>query len=436
MTRLRPSHGTTGRRTAALVVFASLLVAGLADAGETPWWLRESGDPSLAGLGDLEAATAVAISPGGVPSAAAYPSGKDGQDTELVLRAAGGAGVERIRVPGEVRAMRFVDRGATLLLVVARRSKRRPPETYLVTIEPDSLRARRRIGLPHTAADLELWPAKGSLVVACLDELRTFTYPDLTSGPLFRLLGANTAISRIEGSLFVVSNARGLVLVDLDDRPGETEMPVRARLDPGAPVVELAVLDAAPEIAARRAAGAPPARFDLPPSPGRPTGAPSTPAPESPPANDEPVAVPDETVVAEVFEEPPIEAPGEPSVPEAEVAPAVEVTGEPAPEPAPAPSAIPDEGASIVGLVEGDRGELPIEVVALGPNNLFLEAARVTLRPDGLFAFRDLEAGTYRIVLDAGGERLIETDPPFRVVRVEDPPLPPEVRTFRIVRIR
>lgn len=57
-------------------------------------------------------------------------------------------------------------------------------------------------------------------------------------------------------------------------------------------------------------------------------------------------------------------------------------------------------------------------VVVLGPNNLLKEAARVPVGPGGAWSASGLAEGAYRIVLDAGGGKAVETRPAFRMVRV------------------
>jgi hypothetical protein len=76
--------------------------------------------------------------------------------------------------------------------------------------------------------------------------------------------------------------------------------------------------------------------------------------------------------------------------------------------------------AAIVGRISGSGLDAVVSVIAYGPDNVLREAARVVPRADGSFAFTKLAPGAYRIVLDGGGDRLIESTPPFQVVRVGD----------------
>jgi hypothetical protein len=418
-------------------------------AESTPWWLLDPEDPVLDGLGDLSVASAVAVASGGAGVAAAYPEGKDGRDSILMLRGSDGNAVEQLRIPGEVRSMVFADGGTTLLAVVAKRSKRRPPETYLASIELDSLRPRRLVSLPHTATDVDFWPDNGSIVFTAQNELRTFRYPELSSGPLYRILGRNLAFAHLGGSQFVVSNERGLLIVDLSDRPGEEEMPARARLDPGATVVEIAVLETAPRIAARREGDNPPIRIELPPL--SPPTSPELEAARSGKQRatpDDAASGPDATETSEssTADASPTDTEAgtdggtatktEPVV--AEIHPAAEADPHSTSETeATRPIEVPDGlDASIVGRVADVAADVEVLVLAQGPDNLLREASRVPVQPDGTFVFVGLAPGSYRLVLDAGGRRLIESDPPFQIVRVEDVDSPVTAEPFHILRIR
>jgi hypothetical protein len=69
--------------------------------------------------------------------------------------------------------------------------------------------------------------------------------------------------------------------------------------------------------------------------------------------------------------------------------------------------------ASVRGKVEGPGAALVLAVVALGPDNLLIEAARVRPAPDGSYTIPELAPGRYRIQLDAGGGRVLVVQPAF-----------------------
>jgi len=479
----------------AAVLFAAT-VATVTAADEVPWWSLPDDAPARTALGNLRSARAVAVARGGRPAVAAYPAGKNGTDSRVVVLDGGDGDAREFELPGEVRAVRVVGETADVVLVVARRGKRRPPETHLVALDLATLRTRRLLHLPHTTADVAE-ADDGTLVVACRDELRTFAYPALTSGPLYRLLGDNRAVVHLRGPRFVVANERGVVLLDLTDPPGKDEMPVRATFDPGGAIAGLGVLDDRSRVSILPAGDGDPIEWAIPDVPARPgpdvaepeprPGAVPTAAATEPPdrtSSPEPAAPapdPGSREAAEPEREPEPEpepgAPAEPgptgvaaaepaiasdsvpapvpvSEPEATAeapratAPAATPPAAPvsAPPPAPAPEPVPTSVAapateepgpapSLRGTISGDRADAVRWVVAFGPDNVFRESARVAPGPDGSYRFDRLPAGSYRLVLDGGGDRVVESDPAFRIVRVDDAggaTVPP----FVVVRVR
>ncbi len=75
-------------------------------------------------------------------------------------------------------------------------------------------------------------------------------------------------------------------------------------------------------------------------------------------------------------------------------------------------------------------------VVLSGPNNVLREAARVAPDADGSWIAGPLEPGTYRVVLDAGGTRLLVSDPAFITVIVlrDGPVQATQLNALRVVR--
>ena len=78
-----------------------------------------------------------------------------------------------------------------------------------------------------------------------------------------------------------------------------------------------------------------------------------------------------------------------------------------------------DGKTRIRGRLTGPAAGDVLHVILLGPNNILREARR--LRPvDGRFEAIDLAPGRYRIQLDAGGDRVVNSEPPFVVIDVEE----------------
>jgi hypothetical protein len=86
--------------------------------------------------------------------------------------------------------------------------------------------------------------------------------------------------------------------------------------------------------------------------------------------------------------------------------------------PAPQPRSTPVPG-EVRGTVRGPAADQVVAVVLLGPDNVLREAARVRPGADGAWSVTGLPPGAYRVVLDGGGKRFLETDPAFGTFRVE-----------------
>ena len=70
------------------------------------------------------------------------------------------------------------------------------------------------------------------------------------------------------------------------------------------------------------------------------------------------------------------------------------------------------------GRITGSARGSVVAVVVFGPDNILREAARARPDENGHWFVKGLSAGTYRVLLDAGGGRVLETSPPFRTVVV------------------
>jgi hypothetical protein len=108
--------------------------------------------------------------------------------------------------------------------------------------------------------------------------------------------------------------------------------------------------------------------------------------------------------------------------------PVPEHVPEPEPEPnqepvAPPPAEIentpPPGTGAVEGTLTGACSSAVIWVRLLGPNNLLIEAERIRPDADGRWSCSGLEPGSYRVVLDAGGDRVVFSHPPFRMVKVD-----------------
>jgi hypothetical protein len=96
---------------------------------------------------------------------------------------------------------------------------------------------------------------------------------------------------------------------------------------------------------------------------------------------------------------------------------------EPEPEAEPAPPAPPDETEAVAGpgLSGSLSGNIKAakEVLLYGPNNLLRLAARTPVADDGTFRFDLPPPGSYRVIVSAGPEGQIFTNPRFRTIVVE-----------------
>ncbi len=299
-------------------------------------------------------------------------------------------------------------------------------------VELDTLKARKEMRLPPSAAALTRDGTGRALLIAGENEVRSILVPDLRSGPLFRIEGTNRAVGAVPGGTEIVLGQPGrIVAVDLSDPPLEDGMPLRGTLPVEAPVMALVVAADGRSAAARLDSGAV-LRFGLhplregldspvelrtaapPPEPARPV-----PAPEPQPEPAVEVAPP------EPQPEPvrPVPAPEPQSEPAVEVAPA-----------APPTPADPGRSPALRGAIEGPAADRVVAVVLFGPDNLLNEAARVRPLADGSWSVSGLDSGRYRVQLDGGGSRALVCDPPFRTVVVE-PGRTGEVPAFRVLRV-
>lgn len=388
----------------------------------------------------IEGLTALAISRDGQRAAAAAAGAEPDRQTRLTLYAVGEQLPVASELPGQMRDLMFLADGSALLGIQHKPAKRFDGESFLLRIELPTLKARPMMRLPPSARGIAAWPEQGSLLIACLNELRTVLLPDLRTGPLYRIPGNNLSLALLgEGSRILVGQDRALLVVDLDDPPQREGMPVREQIaldspavtvvstgDPAQALVRLEdgrVLQVTLDPLAVHQAGTATVLLRWKP-PGLTARLPQRPA-----AKPEPSPLP-------VRATPPEEVAGAP--PQARPAPAQPVATPPAepertvPIPPAPPAAAPPPGrhesapkleqapprtggagAQVRGRIVGMEIGQVRAVVLLGPNSLLLEAARVTPGGDGSWTASGLAPGRYRILLDGGGNSVLVTEPPF-----------------------
>lgn len=455
---MRPLH----RRLAGALLAAGLIV-GSPGAGATSGIRTPDGQhPAVVDrLGPLEGLVALALGPDGDRAVGAFSDGTGGRSTTLRIFLPGSAEPETIAVAGQVRALLFSSDGSRVYGLLHKPARKHAGETHLLILDLERLKARRAMRLPPTASGLAYWPAGKALLVACRNEVRTVSLPELRSGPLFPVPGTNLAIASVGGGgLALVGRSDGLQLVDLAHAPGIKDMPVVDEVASDIPVTSLAMaadgntglarladgtllelrlsplrLDevgtaiaiAAPRV--RHAVDAPAApSATVPPEPAptaatpapspavtaEPTAAKPHPVAERPDAAEPPAAV-ESASASEVQAPPPSTSPTAPSPAPVETEPVAESEGAPPPisaasVPEPAPP------GTIRGRLLGPATAAVHEVVVLGPDNILTEAARVRPAVDGTWSARGLAPGRYRIQLDGGGGRVIVAEPRFRIV--------------------
>jgi len=333
----------------------------------------------------------------------AMPQGEKGQRSVVMFYSTADTEVVAVEVPTQVRALLFSRDDLSVFAIMRKDSKRGEGETFLAQIDPGAAKAKRLVRLPHSAVDLDYWPAHDSLLVSCRNEIRTLLLPEMRSGPLYRVRGNNRAVASLPGSnLILVGQDERLLLVDLDATHGKEEMPVQGELPLPQPVHTIsAAPDGSYALVTLADDSVQTINVDtlMPRRPPEPEPQPAPPIPEA-------------VVVAEVIED--LVPEPEPVVEETIEEPVIEPV--PEPEPAPEPAKPP---AQVRGKITGDDLSVVVAVVLLGPNNMLREAARVTPENDGSWSASGLTAGKYRVQLDGGGRRVLVTDPPFLLIEVE-----------------
>lgn len=317
-----------------------------------------------------------------------------------------------VSIKGQVRSLLFIDEGATLLAVVQKRSRRTAWDTYLLKMDTATARTNRLVTLPRSAAGMAVWPGARHLLVACDQEIRSFTLPGFRSGPLYVLPGGNLALAHHSGPLFLVSRTGDLVLVNLEDSQAEDRLPVRQRFGASNPLRYMSITPDRTELYGVTPTGEkvqqPLDVLDL-------AAAVSPRMPRKPPAAEpEPEALPEPEPIPEP--EPQTAPQPEPEVTEPPE-PGPEVVQQPAPKPV---QDMKEPRFQLSGSLSGAVAHRVEWVVILGPNNILREATRVRPGADGAWGVDALAPGRYRIVLDAGGGHALVSSPRFLTVEVAE----------------
>jgi len=386
----------------------------LATTAEPPrFYLAEDwAPPVLDGIELPAGVSTLTVSPDGRRAAASVAGAEGGRRGTILLYSIDNAEPVEVEVAGIVRDLLFEPDSMTVLGLLHRPAKKREGDTYLIRLDFDAPKPRRMLHLPASARGMDYWPFRGMLLIAVRNEIRLLTLPGLRSGPLYRIPGENLAVASLgEGSKIVVGQDDALLLVDLDDSPGEEAMPVREERAVSRPVRSLAAANDGSRVLARLEDGtvwsiltgplraeqldggamlAATEKIPSRPAPADPEPEPAEPQRSTPPATS-PAAAP---VIPIVESE---------SAARPEPAPA-------AVEPAPAPEALAGS-TQLRGRIGGPAANMVAHVVLFGPDNILKEARRIVPGEDGSWEANGLPAGRYRVQLDGGGQRVLVTEP-------------------------
>jgi hypothetical protein len=367
-----------------LILALSLSMVGPTMSADGPLPLP----PVLYRIENPEKLTVLAIERSGERAVGAMAEGENSRRSSIMFYSTAQAEVIAVEVPAQVRALLLSRQDSSALALLHRSAKRGEGETYLAHVDPIAVNAKRLLRLPPSAVDLDYWPARSALLVACRNEIRTLLLPEMRSGPLYRIIGNNHAVAALAGTnLILVGQDAGLLLVDLDATHGKEEMPVRGEFPLPQPVHSIsAAEDGSYALVTMSDDSIQTVNI-------------AALMPSEPPA-----PAPEPVVVQQVVEEP-IPAP------------------EPAPEPQPIVIAEPPEPAKapvqVRGKITGADLTVVVALVLFGPNNMLREAARIVPESDGSWSISGLETGKYRVQLDGGGRRVLVTDPPFLLIDIE-----------------
>lgn len=418
------------------------IVALMCSLVSVPAWAAEeaiqvAGGPRPEVLDLVEISTpplAVALGPDGRNAAAAYPDPAKPHRSIVRLYASYRDEPLVVEFSTIVRSLVFSPDGLELYVASYRPAKKRLGESQLSAIDLAQGKSRSIMRIPPTSVSLDYWPARDSLLVATMNELRTIRIAGMRSGPLYRIPGLNRAVTALAGSTAVLLGQDDqLLLIDLDDPPGKESMPVREHVPVPAPVASLAAIPDGSGALARLSDGRL-YRVTLDPLAIEPSGSAlalaalrkegssttiaMAPLPAPPPEPD-----PLETETPALIEEASAEGP---SIPESPPTEPVESASS-------SPSWSATDAPQLWGRLTGDAVDEVHEIILLGPNSIVREAKRVRPGADGLWRADDLEPGRYQVQLSAGGRKVLVNEPRIAVVEVTESGSI-EATSFRVLR--
>jgi hypothetical protein len=332
-----------------------------------------------------------------------------GDPGRAIVKFARGSEAQRmVHVPGSVLGLAVEnDGGAAYVVVRATDRKGLLRSVELTRIDLTTARASFGASLPATARGVAFGAGGASLLVAAKDEIRTFQWPQLSSGPLYRVLGDNVGVAPVANSKrVVVAQAGRLAVADLAAAQGRDGLPLSNETVLTSPLRTMlaSVGESGPIIVAVDGQNLC-VQMDSLPAGGAPAALPAaTPPPEEPSPSEPAPPIPPTTVVA-------VAAPSA-------AAPAAAAPVAPPPEPDPATQKKPAAPGTISGQIDGPASGEVAAIVALGPDNVLKEAARIALDAGGRFTFAGLPVGAYRVVAVGRGGRVLICDPAFLTIRV------------------
>jgi len=429
------------RRVVRVVAFLCLVIATPASAAEDA--IRVAGEPRPAVLDLVDTSTppiAIAVGPDGRHAAVSYPDPAKPRRSFVRIYSSYRDEPLEVGFSGIARSLLFSRDGLEVFVVLYRPAKKRLGESELLRLDVEHGKSRSIMQLPATSSCLDYWPARGSLLVAAVNEIRTIRVAGMRSGPLFRIAGLNLAVTALAGNTAVlVGQDREVLLVDLDDRSGEDGMPVRERAPIPVPVATLAALPDGSGALALLADGSL-QRISFGPLTIEAVGSALALVELSKEENPRAIVMaPLPTPVEEEEEEtepstdlsPAAAGAAATTLADAAEVPAAAAAPEPqAPTQAPSPSPAVDSTAAtslpwrendapqLWGRLSGDAVGEVREIILLGPDSIVREARRLRPEEGGIWRADDLEPGRYQVQLSAGGQKVLVTEPRVAIVEV------------------
>jgi hypothetical protein len=372
-------------------------------------------------LGEPERLVTATMSADGQHLAAAFLAGKEGEENRIAFTGPGPGEPSNWIVTGRVLVLRIDSGGRSVLALVERiRRKGRRSVTLDVfdTTEPDA--RPRSLNMPSSARGLAVRDGDGRIVVASQDDLRTFESGTLRSGRIYSIPGGNRSVAFLPGSERVlVGRDGGIWRVDLSAPQSREGMPVEARATAPGPVLEIAVSPRA-DLALARLEGDEILEVTVNPLQARATGRTARAIAWRGSAVPEPIeAVPEKPATQSLPPAPPAIESATPDFEEAGPSGAEQAPSSDAPSEIETPSPSLPVG-QVAGRLVGPARGAAVSVRLLGPDNLLREARRVPVRPDGTWSVDSLAPGGYRVVVEAAGGGVLQCEPPFRTIRVQE----------------